>query len=42
MARFRELCDNKWYSIMNLSLEIIKTSDPRQKRMLMKYGFELF
>jgi len=36
--RFYELHNNKWFHIMNLSLEIIKTTDKAQKYMLMKYG----
>lgn len=43
--RFYELHKNKWFHIMNVSLEIIKTEDNNQKYMLMKYGkyfFELW
>jgi hypothetical protein len=43
--RFYELHKNKWFHIMNVSLEIIKIEDNNQKYMLMKYGkyfFELW
>ena len=45
MIRFYELHNNKWFHIMNVSLEIIKTEDKKQKYMLMNYGkyfFELW
>jgi len=42
VRRFHELHGNKWFSIMNLTLEIIKTCDKSQKYMLMKYGSWLF
>ena len=42
VARFYELHNNKWFHIMNLTLEIIKTIDPTQKFMLMKYGPALY
>jgi hypothetical protein len=35
---FYKLHNNKWFHIMNLTLEIIKTKDIKQKRMLIKYG----
>jgi hypothetical protein len=38
VRRFYELHNNKWFHIMNLSLEIIKTEDKTQKIMLMRYG----
>jgi hypothetical protein len=38
VTRFYELHRNKWFHIMNLCLEIIKTDDKEQKYMLMKYG----
>jgi hypothetical protein len=38
VIRFYELHKNKWFHIMNLSLEIIKTDDKKQRSMLMKYG----
>jgi len=38
VKRFYELHNNKWFHIMNLCLEIIKTRDPAQKYMLEKYG----
>jgi len=38
VTRFYELHKNKWFHIMNLSLEIIKTDDKKQRYMLMKYG----
>ena len=40
--RFYELHNNKWFHIMNLSLEMIKTEDHTQKYMLMKYGDSIF
>jgi len=40
--RFHELHKNKWFHIMNLSLEIIKTDDIKQRCVLMKYGHYLF
>ena len=42
IIRFYELHNNKWFNIMNLSLEIIKTNDIKQKIILMKYGSYLF
>jgi len=45
VIRFYELHNNKWFHIMNVSLEIIKTEDKKQKYMLMNYGkyfFELW
>ena len=42
VVRFYELHKNKWFHIMNLSLEIIKTDDKNQRRLLMKYGHYLF
>lgn len=45
VTRFYELHNNKWFHIMNVSLEIIKTEDKNQKYMLMNYGkcfFELW
>ena len=42
VLRFYELHNNKWFHIMNLSLEIIKTDDKNQKFMLKKYGHSLF
>ena len=40
--RFYQLHNNKWFHIMNLSLEIIKTKDKTQRYMLMKFGSCLF
>jgi hypothetical protein len=40
--RFYELHNNKWFYTMNLSLEIIKTTDKSQKYMLLKYGSYFF
>ena len=40
--RFYELHNNNWFHIFNLSLEIIKTVDKKQRDMLMKYGPSLF
>ena len=42
VIRFYELHNNKWFHIMNLSLEIIKIKDKKQRLMLMKYGHYLF
>jgi hypothetical protein len=42
VVRFYELHNNKWFHIMNLSLEIIKTYDKKERWMLMKYGHYLF
>jgi hypothetical protein len=42
VTRFYELHKNKWFHIMNLSLEMIKTHDIHQRRMLMNYGFVFF
>jgi hypothetical protein len=42
VVRFYELHQNKWFHIMNLSLEIIKTDDKKQRYMLMKYGSWFF
>lgn len=42
VIRFYELHKNKWFHIMNLSLEIIKTADIKQKYVLAKYGRYLF
>jgi len=40
--RFHNLHQNKWFHIMNWSLEIIKIGDKRQQYMLMKYGSGFF
>jgi hypothetical protein len=42
VARFYELHNNRWFHIMNLSLEIIKTEDKHQRYMLAKYGHGFF
>jgi len=42
VLRFYELHKNKWFHIMNLSLEIIKTADMKQKYILAQYGRYLF
>lgn len=42
VLRFYELHKNKWFHIMNLSLEIIKTEDKKQRYMLMNYGPSFF
>lgn len=42
VIRFYELHNNKWFHIMNVSLEIIKTEDKKQKYMLMNYGKYFF
>jgi hypothetical protein len=38
ILRFYELHNNKWFHIMNWSLDIIKTSDKQQKNIKIKYG----
>jgi hypothetical protein len=38
VQRFQELHNNKWFHIMNYILDIIKCTDIREKRMLVKYG----
>ena len=40
--RFYELHNNKWFHIMNWSLDIIKTSDKKEKYMMAKYGSCLY
>lgn len=42
VSRFYELHNNKWFHIMNVSLEIIRTEDKHQKYMIMKYGCVFF
>jgi len=42
VRRFYDLHQNKWFHIMNLSLEIIKTADVDQKYMLRMYGAMFF
>ena len=42
VRRFYDLHNNKWFHIMNLSLEIIKTEDKTQKIMLMRHGHWFF
>jgi len=42
VKRFYELHQNKWFHVMNVSLEIIKTRDLAQKRMLALFGSDLF
>jgi hypothetical protein len=38
VTRFYELHMNKWFHILNLSLDIIKEPNIEQKIMLLKYG----
>ena len=38
VKRFYDLHNNKWFHIMNLSLDYMRTSDVTQKYMLRKYG----
>ena len=38
VLRFYELHNNKWFHIMNWTLDIIKTSDTQQKNIQIKYG----
>jgi hypothetical protein len=42
VKRFYDLHQNKWFHVMNLSLEIIKTADVAQKHMLSMYGAMFF
>ena len=42
VLRFYELHKNKWFHVMNLTLEIIKTKDKTQKYMLANYGHDFF
>lgn len=42
VRRFYELHNNKWFHIMNVSLEIIRTEDKQQKYRIMKYGYVFF
>jgi hypothetical protein len=42
VVRFYELHINKWFHIMNLTLEIIKTKDKLQRYMIAKYGQDFF
>lgn len=42
IRRFQDLHNNKWFHIMNLVLEIIKTDDKEQKIMLTRYGADFF
>ena len=42
VRRFYELHNNKWFHIMNVSLEIIRIEDKEQKYMIMKYGYVFF
>lgn len=42
VRRFYDLHQNKWFHVMNLSLEIIKVKDIGQKHMLGMYGALFF
>jgi hypothetical protein len=42
VVRFYELHKNKWFHIMNLTLEIINTKDKLQRYILAKYGQGFF
>ena len=42
VLRFYELHNNKWFHVMNWSLDIIKTKEMSQIRMLEKYGASFF
>ena len=42
VLRFYELHKNKWFHVMNLTLEIIKTKDKSQRYMLANYGHDFF
>ena len=37
--RFYELHNNKWFHIMNLSLDMLKINDKNERYMLMRYGY---
>lgn len=38
VSLFYTLHNNKWFHIMNHVLEVIKTSDPKERNLLIKYG----
>jgi len=38
ITRFQELHNNKWFHIMNYVLDVMLTTDKRQRRILKKYG----
>jgi hypothetical protein len=35
---FYELHNNKWFHVMNHTLEVIKTTDVKERAILVKYG----
>ena len=39
---FYDLHKNKWFHLLNLSLEVIKTTDTSQKIMLSRFATPLF
>ena len=42
VLRFYELHNNKWFHIMNWSLDVIKTQCKKERSMLAKYGSCLY
>jgi hypothetical protein len=38
IRRFQDLHNNKWYHIMNWSLDFMKTTDIKQRKILFKHG----
>ena len=38
IKRFQDLHNNKWFHIMNWSLDLMRTTDPAQRLILSKYG----
>ena len=38
IQRFQELVNNKWYYIMNHVLDVMRTTDKKERAMLMNYG----
>ncbi len=42
VLRFYELHNNKWFHIMNWSLDVIKTQGKKDRCLLIKYGSCLY
>ena len=38
IKRFHELCNNKWYNVMNYVLDEMRIKCSKQKRMHIKYA----
>lgn len=38
IERFRDLHNNKWFHIMNWILDVMRTTDRKQKYTVAKYG----